>query len=313
MSTLRIGYRPGDNARTRKGRVDGGDGPVGLVAGWGQFPIEVARQLVAAGRDVVCIAIVGHADPSLESICDHVRWSGVGKIGGHVRYFRRCGATDVTMAGKLFKHEILYSGPVIAKHLPDWTALRTFGPLLFGRQKDSRDDSLLGAVTSAYNRGGLRVCAATDFAPGLLVNEGILTGQKIVPPNLAGDIQAGWAVARAMGGMDIGQSITIKDGTVVAVEAIEGTDACIERTGKLCRRGGWTLVKVAKPNQDMRFDVPTIGPGTVAAVAAAGGKAIAIEAGQTIMVEQEKTIQAAKRAGVVIVSRRESAAQKIAA
>lgn len=287
--------------------------PVGLVAGWGQFPIEVARQLIVAGREVVCIAIVGHADPSLESICDHVRWSGVGRVGGHIRYFRRCGAAEVTMAGKLFKHEILHGGPVMIRHLPDVTAMRTFGPLLLGRQKDSRDDSLLGAVTSAYNRGGLRVCPATTFAPGLLVNEGILTGQTTVPPAIASDVAAGWSVARAMGGMDIGQSITIKDGAVIAVEAIEGTDACIARTGDLCRRGGWTLVKVAKPNQDMRFDVPTIGPGTVAAVAAAGGRAIAIEAGRTIMVQQSETIAAAKAAGIVIVSRRDAAARRIAA
>jgi hypothetical protein len=102
--------------------------------------------------------------------------------------------------------------------------------------------------------------------------------------------------------MDIGQTITIKDGTVLAVEAIEGTDACILRTGELCRRGGWTLVKVSKPNQDMRFDVPTIGPQTVARVRDAGGKAIAIEAGKTIVVEREQTLELARNCGITIVA-----------
>jgi DUF1009 family protein len=102
--------------------------------------------------------------------------------------------------------------------------------------------------------------------------------------------------------MDIGQSITVKDGTVIAVEAIEGTDACIERTGQLCRRGGWTLVKVSKPNQDMRFDVPTIGPQTVEKVHASGGKVIAIEADKTIVVERPETIALARKTGVTIIA-----------
>jgi hypothetical protein len=172
---------------------------------------------------------------------------------------------------------------------------------LLGRKRDARDDRLLLAVTNAYTRIGIDVCAATDFAPELLVNEGLLTGPSPTA-RLQGDIEAGWTVAKRMGGMDIGQSITIKDGTVIAVEAIEGTDACIERTGDLCRRGGWTLVKVSKPNQDMRFDVPTIGPQTIARVRDAGGKAIAIEADKTILVEREQTLEMARKAGITIVA-----------
>jgi UDP-2,3-diacylglucosamine hydrolase len=285
--------------------------PVGLVAGWGKFPVEVARHLIASGRSVCCIAILGHADPQLETLCDHVRWSGVGKIGAHVRYFRKHGIRQVAMAGKLFKADILYQGPVILKHLPDWTALRTFGPLLFGRQRDARDDRLLTAVTETYTRAGITVCPATDFAPELLVKEGSLAGPP-VSPKIESDIQRGWAIAKAMGGMDIGQTITIKDGSVIAVEAIEGTDACIQRTGTLCRRGGWTMVKVSKPNQDMRFDVPTIGPQTIEMVAAAGGKAIAIEADMTIMVDQAATLAAAKKAGISIIALRNEATRAVA-
>ena len=275
--------------------------PIGLIAGWGSFPVEVAEQVVGDGGRVCCVAIKGHASSELESICDHVTWMGVGKIGGHIRYFRRRGVKQVTMAGKLFKADILFKGSVILQHFPDMCALRTFGPHLFGCKRDARDDNLLMAVTRAYSSGNLEVCAATDFAPKLLVNKGILVG-KTLDSKLQADINTGWQVAKQMGGLDIGQTITIKDGTVIAVEAIEGTDACIERTGELCRRGGWTLVKVSKPNQDMRFDVPTIGPQTIQRVRDAGGKAIAIEADMTILVERETTLKLAREAGITIVS-----------
>ncbi len=275
--------------------------PVGLVAGWGSFPIEVARNIVTSGRSVCCVAIKGHASEELVSICDDVTWLGVGKVGGHIRYFRRHGVRQVTLAGKLFKSDILFQGSVWLRHLPDLRAICTFGPLLFGRRRDSRDDRLLLAVTNTYNRSGMEVRAATEFAPELLVKHGTLAGKPLSTKNRQ-DAETGWRVARQMGGMDIGQSITIKDGTIIAVEAIEGTDACIERTGLLCRRGGWTLVKVSKPEQDMRFDVPTIGPQTVERVAKAGGKVIVIEAGKTIVVDQQATIELAKKTGITIVA-----------
>ncbi|TWU34472.1 LpxI family protein [Novipirellula artificiosorum] len=279
--------------------------PIGLIAGWGRFPIEVARAIVAGGGNVCCIAIRGHASDELEAICESVKWSGVGRVGGHIRHFRRSGVEQVAMAGKLFKSDLLFSGSLWLRHLPDLQCLRTFGPLLFGRKRDARDDRLLLAVTNTYNRSGLQVCAPTDFAPELLVNHGMLTGQR---PNAgrSRDIEVGWRVARQMGGMDIGQSITIKDGAVIAVEAIEGTDACIDRTGELCRRGGWTLVKVSKPNQDMRFDVPTIGPQTVDRVHKAGGTTIVIEADKTILVDRDETLAKARQAGIAIVAMKES-------
>ena len=274
--------------------------PVGLVAGWGTFPIEVAQQIVRDGGRVCCVAISGHASKDLESICDHVKCMGVGKIGGHIRYFRKHGVRQVTMAGKLFKADILFKGPIWLRHLPDLCALRTFWPYLFGRKRDARDDVLLTAVTQAYGSGNMQVCAATDFAPELLVNQGLLVG-KPINEKLRTDINLGWQIAKQMGGMDIGQTVTVKDGTVIAVEAIEGTDACIERTGELCKRG-WTLVKVSKPNQDMRFDVPTIGPQTIDRVRQSGGKAIAIEAGMTILVDREQALALARQAGITIVA-----------
>ncbi len=276
--------------------------PIGLVAGWGSFPVQVAKSLAGDGHRVHCVAISGHASSELESICDSVIWSGVGKLGGHIRFFRRAGVRRVTMAGKLFKADLLYHGSLWLRHFPDWTCIRTLGPPLLGRHRDARDDNLLLAVTAAYTRAGIEICAATDFAPELLVNHGHLAGPS-PSARINSDIDIGWQVAKQMGAMDIGQSITIKDGTVIAVEAIEGTDACIDRTGELCRRGGWTLVKVSKPNQDMRFDVPTIGPQTVERLHAAGGKAIAIEAEKTILVERETTLDLARKAGITIIAR----------
>ncbi len=275
--------------------------PIGLVAGWGSFPVQVAQSLIREGHRVCCVAISGHASTDLESICDHVTFAGVGILGGHIRFFRRNGVEQVTMAGKLFKADLLYQGSVWLRHFPDLTCIRTLGPSLLGRQRDARDDNLLVAVTNAYGRAGMDVLAATDFAPELLVEAGILAGPKLKQRQTS-DVAAGWEVAKQMGGMDIGQTITIKDGTVIAVEAIEGTDACIDRTGTLCRRGGWTLVKVSKPQQDMRFDVPTIGPQTVRRVAQAEGTAIAIEAGKTILVEREATLKLANDLGISIIA-----------
>lgn len=293
------GYRP--QSAVRRIVSPGCVAPIGLVAGWGRFPVLVAQSLVQRRIPVCVIAIQGHADPHLEYLCDHVRWSGVGRLGTHVHYFRNMGVRQVTMAGKLFKADLLYAGSPWLRHFPDLECLRTFGPLLLSRNRNARDDSLLNAVTEMYLRNAMDVVPATDLAPDLLVSEGWLAGKKHAA-KLDSDIRFGWQVAKQMGALDIGQSITVKDGTVLAVEAIEGTDACIRRTGEVCRRGGWILVKVAKPDQDMRFDVPTIGPQTIQMVKDAGGVAIAVEAGRTIIVDQAETYAAAEAAGIAVVA-----------
>ncbi|TVP96455.1 MAG: LpxI family protein [Planctomycetaceae bacterium] len=305
------GYHPRGSVR----RVDSDlRRPIGLIAGWGRFPVLVARSLVERRIPVCCIAIPGHADEHLEYLCDHVLWSGVGRLGTHLRYFRKLGVQQVTMAGKLFKADLLYGGSPWLRHAPDLQCVRTFGPLLLSRQRNARDDSLLNAVTQMYQNHQMEVTAATDLAPDLLARPGWLVG-KPRSLGLENDIRFGWEIAKQMGGLDIGQSITVKDGAVLAVEAIEGTDACICRTGEVCRRGGWVLVKVAKPRQDMRYDVPTIGPQTVRLVHEAGGVAIAIEANKTIIVDQDQTFADAAKAGIAIVAMDGSAthARQIAA
>jgi DUF1009 family protein len=147
----------------------------------------------------------------------------------------------------------------------------------------------------------MKTIPGTDYATQLIAEPGVLT-KRGPPPRIEADIEFGWNMAKSMGELDIGQSVTVRDRTILAVEAIEGTDACILRTGPLCPRGGFTLVKVAKPQQDMRYDLPTIGPRTIQCMERAGGTAIAIEAGKTILLERERTLQLANKAGVSLVS-----------
>lgn len=274
---------------------------IGLVAGWGRFPIEVAERCRANGIEVQVAAIKGHADPYLTRLATELRWFGVAKLGAQLRYFSRAGIQHVTLAGKLFKDRILHQGWGWIQHLPDWQCVRTFGSVYITRSKDARDDTLLTAIVEAYRKRAMQVLPVTRIAPQLLAEQGCLTKRKPTRAQQI-DIQFGWDIARRMGGLDIGQSISVKDQMVLGVEAIEGTDALIQRTGKLCPRGGFTLIKVAKPNQDMRFDVPTIGLRTVQQLVSAGGKTLAIEAGKTIMVERDETLAFAERHGLSIVS-----------
>ncbi len=276
---------------------------VGLLAGWGSFPVEVAERCVAEGKQVYIAAFKGHADKRLEQLATDIRWLGVLKIGGHIRFFQRAGVTHIAMAGKLFKDRILYHGRGWIDHLPDFTCYRILGSSFVSKSTDARDDTLLSAVARAYQQRGMNVLPITEIAPQLLVEEGCLTRHRPSRSQLL-DIRFGWRIARSMGGLDIGQCMTVKDQVVLGVEAIEGTDALIARTGQLCPRGGFSVVKVAKPQQDMRFDVPTIGLRTLQQLAAAGGKALAIEAGRTILVERDATIEFANQHGLCIVAMR---------
>ncbi|MEZ6134944.1 MAG: UDP-2,3-diacylglucosamine diphosphatase LpxI [Pirellulaceae bacterium] len=284
---------------------------VGLLAGWGSFPVEVAERCVAEGHQVYVVAFKGHADPRLAQLATEIKWMGLLKIGGHMRFFDRVGVRQVAMAGKLFKEKILYHGCGWLAHLPDLTCYRILGDSFVTKRKDTRDDTLLTSVVRAYQRRGMNVLPVTSIAPQLLVEEGCLTRRAPSRSQLL-DIHFGWPIARSMGGLDIGQSITVKDQNVLGVEAVEGTDALIARTGKLCPRGGFTLIKIAKPQQDMRFDVPTIGLRTVEQLAAAGGKVLAIEAERTILVDRQATIDFANRHGISIFSlRAETAAMEL--
>ncbi len=266
---------------------------MGLLAGWGRYPLVVGEALRRQGYEVYCLGIKDHADPGLEAIATEYREIGVGKLGGAIRFFRRRGVRWATMAGKLHK-VLLFQRFAMWKHLPDWRAVRTFFPHWVTKTRDRKDDTLLLAVVEAFSADGIHFAPATDFVPELLVKPGNLAGR----PPLRGqwkDIQFGWQLAKEMGRLDVGQSVAVKGRAVLAVEAVEGTDLCIQRAGELCPQGGWTLVKVAKPQQDMRFDVPTIGVHTIRNLVAARGAVLAIEAGKTIIVDEAEVVAYARR------------------
>ncbi len=282
----------------------------GIVAGWGNYPIEVAKVIRRRNGRVVTVAIRHHASEELAELSDEYQIFSVGKLGAHQRFFRKHSVEQVVLAGKIFKDRILFSRWSWLAAVPDWTCVKTFFPYFISRKKDQRDDSLLLAVTRSYEEQGMKVIPGTHFATHLLAEEGVLTD---IQPTFAiqKDIQFGWAIAKQMGALDIGQSITVCDQNVLAVEAIEGTDACIRRTKDLCKKGGFTLIKVAKPQQDERFDLPTIGPLTVRSVASAGGKAIVIEEGQTILIDRDETLQLANQLGITILSMRDYQARQL--
>ncbi len=278
---------------------------IGLLAGWGRYPLVIAESLKRQGCETYCLGLAGHADPALAERCCEFRWIGLAKLGQAIRYFRRRRVTEAVMAGKIHK-TVLFQPWMWLRLLPDWRMLREAIPHFLTRRKDCRDDSLLTMMVEAFAADGIRFLPPTDFAPDLLVKPGVLTRRR---PSAwqRKDIAFGWTLAKEMGRLDVGQSVAVKAQAVLAVEAIEGTDACIRRAGRLCPAGGFTVVKVAKPQQDMRFDVPTIGLGTLQSMVEAGALVLAVEAHRTIIVDEPEVVDFANRHGLIIVALTEPA------
>jgi DUF1009 family protein len=271
--------------------------PLGLLAGWGRFPTLIAEKARSLGQPVVCVGIRGEADPALAHKVDAFYWARLAQLGRMIRCFKRNGVQRLVMAGKI--HKVRMHQPWrLLRLLPDWRTIRFW----YNRQRASNgDDHLLLGVIDEFAADGLRVESALDLCPELLVRAGVLTRRGPSPAEEK-DIHFGWHLARAMGRLDVGQSVAVKERAVLAVEAIEGTDRAIARAGELCRSGGFVVVKVAKPQQDMRFDVPTIGLTTIESLHKAGGKVLAVEAGKTIVVDEDETVALANRYGLTIVA-----------
>lgn len=284
---------------------------IGLIAGWGELPVVVAQTLRAQGDEVYCIGLIGHADPRLADISTAFQWGAVSRTRSHMQFFRTHNVQIGTMAGKVFK-SILMQKHFMIRHFPDYTFMRFFFPSLLLRKKDRRDDTLLLAAVRMYEHHGVQLRPATELVPQILAQPGPLSRRQPNPREWD-DIRFGWELAKQMGGLDIGQSVVVKDRAAVAIEAIEGTDECIRRAGSLCPAGGFTVVKVAKPRQDMRFDVPTIGIGTLKTLRAAGGKVLAIEAGKSIVLNVTEINAFADRHGMAVISLRGDEMQSRAA
>lgn len=279
--------------------------PLGLIAGAGEFPRLVARGARDAGRPVCIIALRGSAEPDLRSLADRFAWAGVARVGSWIRTLRRAGCREVIMAGRVRKAK-MFAGPRWLQWLtyaPDLTSIR----LWYFHMRDRRNDSLLGAIADELGRKGLTLIDSTSYCPEALAAEGLLGSVQPSRAALA-DVDFAWPLARQIAALDIGQALAVKEREIIAVEAIEGTDALIERSGQLCRAGGWTLVKVAKPQQDMRFDVPTIGPLTIEHLHRQRAACLVIEAGRTLVLEREKTVALANKYGIAVLARKDPAA-----
>ncbi|MGE3180920.1 MAG: LpxI family protein [Phycisphaerae bacterium] len=274
--------------------------PIGLIAGEGELPRMVARNVHATGTPLVTVALRGWADPALREYSSVFRWHGIARLGGWIRTLRRADCRSVIMVGRVKKTE-MFAGPrwrQWLQYIPDLTSIKVW----YFRTRDKRNDSLLAAIADEMERYGIMMIDSTAYCQEALATAGRLT--DFDPPQFVrDDAEFAWPLAKQIGAMDIGQSVAVKEREIIAVEAIEGTDKLIKRAGELCPAGGWTLVKIAKPNQDMRFDVPTIGPNTIDNLAKAKAAGLVLEAGKTLILEKEKTIALANETRIAIIGR----------
>ena len=271
---------------------------LGLIAGQGRLPFLVADGARAAGCRVVCVGFIGQADPELAHHVDSFHWVPIARPGSWIKHLRRAGVSSTIMVGRVAKRRV-HTPWRILHYLPDWRAFRIWYGRL--RHTDKRNDSLLTALADELATGGVILEDSTQYCTQNLAQEGVMTTCQ---PNAAiqQDIQFGWEIAKRMGDLDIGQAVSVKDKEIIAVEAIEGTDRMIKRTGQLCRAGRWTLIKTAKPNQDMRFDVPTIGVDTIENLHNNQAACVAVEAGKTLILDLPQTIELADRYKISIVA-----------
>lgn len=272
--------------------------PIGLIAGYGRMPIATARGIKASGRRLVVIALRGFCNPRLADIADEFHWVGIARLGKWLSLLKRAGVRQAVMIGGVHKQSI-YTPFRVLRYIPDWRAIRMFYGTL---KKDRRDNAMLIAVADELQREGIQLVSSVTYCSEYLADEGLMT--KTPPPGSAmQDIEFGWRIARASAELDIGQSLAVKEKAIIAVEAMEGTDAMIRRAGSICRSGGWTMIKVARPKQDMRFDVPTIGPETLRNLKEARCTCLVLEAAKTLIVDKPVTLALADNLKIAIIGR----------
>jgi UDP-2,3-diacylglucosamine hydrolase len=262
---------------------------LGLIAGAGELPMAIAREARSQGYNVIAIGLEPLADKALASYVDEIKWVNVGKFGKLIDLLKKHGIKEAVMAGKVSK-TLLYK----SKITPDLRAVK----LLFSL-KDRKDDSILLAIAKELAEEGIHLVDILRFSTGILTPEGVLTINKPSEDEWK-DIAFGWKIAKEIGRLDIGQTVVVKNQAVMAVEAIEGTDEAIKRGGKLAGEGA-VVVKVSKPNQDMRFDVPVVGLDTLRTMKDVGARVLSIESKKSIILNREKIIEESKKANIAIV------------
>jgi UDP-2,3-diacylglucosamine hydrolase len=255
---------------------------LGLVAGYGAFPLELAETLKQQGIEVHTVAVREETSPAIEKFSASTHWLHVGQLGGMIRVFKAVGVESVIFAGKVQKLHLFRN------FRPDLTAIKALA-----RLPDRRDDSIMLAIVGELAKAGIDVRPQTELARDMLAGVGHLFGPKQDRKSMA-DIRFGHTQATGIAALDIGQTVVVQHGAVLAVEAIEGTDEAIRRGGAL-GNGKATVVKVAKPKQDLRFDVPAIGPDTLETMHTAGCCTLAVDAGLTLMIERQRIAELADR------------------
>ena len=264
---------------------------LGLLAGIGHLPVDVAQSAKKLGYKVLAIAVVADTDPELPENADVFYTINVGKAGKILQTLKRHDVKNVTMIGKVTK-EVLYKNGAI---IPDLTTIRLLSSL-----PDRKDDTIMNAIVKLIEDAGMHVMDQTVLIQPLLPEPGVLTRRKPTEQEWK-DMQFGFRVAKELGRMDIGQTVVVKNQAVMALEAIEGTDACILRGGFL-GKGGVIVAKTAKPAQDNRFDMPSVGITTLTSMIHAGATGIVIEAGRTLLVDRKRTLAMAEEKDITIVS-----------
>lgn len=261
---------------------------IGIIAGGGQFPRLVAQQARAAGLGVVICGFQGHTDPDTASCADVFELLHLGQLGRMIGFFKEHHVSRVCMAGSISK-------PRALDFRPDWRAAK----LLFSLKKKG-DDSLLRAIMADIEKDGIHVVAAVDLAPALRAPEGTLTRRAPTDEEWK-DIRYGWPIARAMGAFDIGQCLVVREGMVMAVECLEGTDAALRRGAEL-GGNGCIAVKMVKPGQDERVDLPSVGLATIRNLVEHHYAVLAIQAGKTLFFDREAALRLADENGLAVVA-----------
>lgn len=263
--------------------------PIGLVAGNGQFPLEFAENARARGLSVVTVALKGEADKRIEALSQSTTWVSVGQLGKLVRSLRRAGCRQVAFAGGVTRVNFVDGFRI------DWVGLRMLSKL-----RSFNDDSIMRGIIATVENGGIQVIGASTLLEKSVPKAGTLTKRGLTRDEIE-NAKIGWEAARTTGTLDIGQSIVMRNKTIIAVEAVEGTDATIKRAAAVRGEGG-VLVKLAKPIQDLRIDLPAIGVRTIELMHENRITALVVEAGKAIMLDPQGILEAAHRLDIAIVA-----------
>jgi DUF1009 family protein len=261
---------------------------LGLIAGNGKFPLLFAEEAKRQGYRVIAVAHHGETEKAIDQAADDVTWLYVGQLGKIIRTFKRAGVTEAVMAGGIRKVKLF------GNFRPDFHGARFLAKL-----KSREDDALLRGIAEELGADGIRILESTFCLSHIICGVGVLT-QREPRREEWDDIGFGTQIAREIGRLGIGQTVVVKNQVVVAVEAVEGTDEAIKR-GAALAKSGCVVVKVSKPQQDLRFDVPAVGVDTIDLLHQVGGAVLAVEAGKTILLEKEDLLRRANSSGISVV------------